>query len=103
MQQKTALNNKTIFQFFFKSCTKLLSYLLCLIILLNLKFYPNDNLSRKFVKDGADVLACPISQLCNLSIKLSKIAKAKLFYFKNFFYLKLLFLLDCCSYSCFKN
>ena len=42
-----------------------------------------DNLSRKFLKDGADVLALPISQLCNLSISLStfpqhcKIAKLK--------------------------
>ena len=30
-----------------------------------------DNLSGKFLKDGADVLALPISQLCNLSISLS--------------------------------
>ena len=42
-----------------------------------------DNLSGKFLKDGAHVLARPISQLCNLSIKLnffprrSKIAKVK--------------------------
>ena len=42
-----------------------------------------DNLSGKFLKDGADVLALPISQLCNLSISLStfpqqcKIAKLK--------------------------
>ena len=42
-----------------------------------------DNLSGKFLKDGADILARPISQLCNLSIKLSlfprscKIAKVK--------------------------
>ena len=42
-----------------------------------------DNLSRKFLKDGVHVLARPISQLCNLSIKLNsfprscKIAKVK--------------------------
>ena len=42
-----------------------------------------DNLSGKFLKDGAHVLAQPISQLCNLSIKLNsfprscKIAKVK--------------------------
>ena len=30
-----------------------------------------DNLSGKFLKDGAHVLARPISQLCNLSIKLN--------------------------------
>ena len=42
-----------------------------------------DNLSGKFLKDGVDVLALPISQLCNLSISLStfpqhcKIAKLK--------------------------
>ena len=31
----------------------------------------HDNLSDKFLKDGAHVLARPISQLCNLSIKLN--------------------------------
>ena len=42
-----------------------------------------DNLSGKFLKDGAHILARPISQLCNLSIKLDsfprscKIAKVK--------------------------
>ena len=42
-----------------------------------------DNLSGKFLKDGADILARPISQLCYLSIKLNsfprscKIAKVK--------------------------
>ena len=42
-----------------------------------------DNLSGKFLEDGADILARPISQLCNLSIKLGsfprrcKIAKVK--------------------------
>ena len=42
-----------------------------------------DNLSGKFLKDGAAVLAKPISQICNLSIKYShfptdcKIAKLK--------------------------
>ena len=42
-----------------------------------------DNLSSKFLKDGATVLAKPISQICNLSIKYSillpdcKIAKLK--------------------------
>ena len=42
-----------------------------------------DNQSRKFLKDGATVLAKPISQICNLSIKYSifpsdcKIAKLK--------------------------
>ena len=42
-----------------------------------------DYLSGKFLKDGADVLAPPIYQLCNISIKLNsfprscKIAKVK--------------------------
>ena len=42
-----------------------------------------DNLSGKFLKDGADVLALPISQVCNISISLStfpqhcKMAKLK--------------------------
>ena len=42
-----------------------------------------DNLSGKFLKDRATVLAKPISQICNLSIKYSifpsdcKIAKLK--------------------------
>ena len=42
-----------------------------------------DNLPGKFLKDGADILARPISQLCNLSINLNsfsrscKIAKVK--------------------------
>ena len=42
-----------------------------------------DNLSGKFLKDGADILARPIFQLCNLTIKLNlfsrscKIAKSK--------------------------
>ena len=42
-----------------------------------------DNLSGKFLKDGATVLAKPISQICNLSMKYSmfpsncKIAKLK--------------------------
>ena len=42
-----------------------------------------DNLSGKFLKDGTDILARPISQLCNLSVKLNsfprscKIAKVK--------------------------
>ena len=47
-----------------------------------------DNLSGKFLKDAAHVLARPISQLCNLSIKLNsfprscKIAKVKPFFKK---------------------
>ena len=47
-----------------------------------------DNLSGKFLKDGAHVLARPISQLCNLSIKLNffprscKSAKVKLLFKK---------------------
>ena len=46
------------------------------------------NLSRKFLKDGADILAGPISQLCSLSTKLNsrsrscKIAKVKTFFKK---------------------
>ena len=42
-----------------------------------------DDLSGKFLKDGTNILVRPISQLCNLSIKLNsfprscKIAKAK--------------------------
>ena len=41
------------------------------------------NVSGKFLQDGTDILATPISQLCNLSIKLNsfprscKIAKVK--------------------------
>ena len=47
-----------------------------------------DKLSGKLLKDGTDVLARPISQLCNLSIKLNsfrrccKIAKIKLHFKK---------------------
>jgi hypothetical protein len=47
-----------------------------------------DNLSGKFLKDGASVLALPITTLCNLSINLSevpdkcKIAKLKALYKK---------------------
>ena len=47
-----------------------------------------DNSSGKFLKDGADILARPISQLCKFSIKLSlfprscKIAKVKLLFKK---------------------
>ena len=46
------------------------------------------NLSCKFLKDGTDILARPISQLCNHSIKLNsfprscKIAKIKLLFKK---------------------
>ena len=45
-----------------------------------------DNLSQKFPKDGSDILARPISQLCDLSIKLNsfprscKIARVKLLF-----------------------
>ena len=47
-----------------------------------------DNLSGRFLKDGSKVLATPLAQICNLSIKLStvldecKIAKLKPFYKK---------------------
>ena len=47
-----------------------------------------DNLSRRFLKDGAVILALPISKLCNLSTKRSKfpldckIVKLKLLYKK---------------------
>ena len=47
-----------------------------------------DNISRKFLRDGASVLAKPITQICNLSIKLStfpsgcKTAKLKLLFKK---------------------
>ena len=47
-----------------------------------------DNLSGRFLKDGADILTIPITQLCNLSIKLShfpkdcKVAKLKPLYKK---------------------
>ena len=46
------------------------------------------NLSRKFLKDAADILAGPILQLCNLSTKLNsrprscKIGKVKTFFKK---------------------
>ena len=32
-----------------------------------------DNLSGRFLKDGSKVLATPITQICNLSIKLSAV------------------------------
>ena len=35
-----------------------------------------DNLSGKFLKDGADILAMPISQLCNPSIKLNLLPRS---------------------------
>ena len=47
-----------------------------------------DNLSSRFLKDGSKVLATPIAQICNLSIKLStvpvecKIAELKPLYKK---------------------
>ena len=47
-----------------------------------------DYVSGRFLKDGADVLATPITQICNLSIKLShfpkdcKLAKLKPLYKK---------------------
>ena len=41
-----------------------------------------DNLLDRFLKDGSKVLATPKSQTCNLSIKLSKIAKLKPLYQK---------------------
>ena len=34
-----------------------------------------DNISGKFIKDGAQALALPITQICNLSIKLSSFPK----------------------------
>ena len=34
-----------------------------------------DNLSGRFLKDGSKVLATPITQICNLSIKLSAVYK----------------------------
>ena len=42
-----------------------------------------DNMSGKFLKDGADILAIPVTQICKLSIKVSqflnscKLAKLK--------------------------
>ena len=47
-----------------------------------------DNVSGRFLRDGADVLGIPITQICNLSIKLShfpkdcKVAQLKPFYKK---------------------
>ena len=47
-----------------------------------------DNISGRFLKDGADILAIPVTQICNLSIKLShfppdcKLAKLKPIYKK---------------------
>ena len=35
-----------------------------------------NKLSGKFLKDGADILAKPISQLCNLSIKLNSFPRS---------------------------
>ena len=49
------------------------------------------SISREFLKDGVDILARPISPLCNLSIKLNlfpgslKTAKAKLLFKKTAF------------------
>ena len=34
-----------------------------------------DNVSGRFLKDGAEVLGIPITQICNLSIKLSHFPK----------------------------
>ena len=34
-----------------------------------------DNLSGRFLKDGADILTMPITQVCNLSIKFSHILR----------------------------
>ena len=34
-----------------------------------------DNISGKFIKDGAQALVLPITQICNLSIKLSSFPK----------------------------
>ena len=48
-----------------------------------------DNLSGKYLKDGANILARPISQLCNLPVRLNcfptscKIAKVKPFFYKS--------------------
>ena len=42
-----------------------------------------NNISGRFLKDGVDILAIPVTQICNLSIKLShfpnncKLAKLK--------------------------
>ena len=47
-----------------------------------------DDLSGRFLKDGADILTMPITQICNLSIKFShflkdcKVAKIKILYKK---------------------
>ena len=47
-----------------------------------------DNISGQFLKDGANILATPVTQICNLSIKLShlpydcKLAKLKHLYKK---------------------
>ena len=47
-----------------------------------------DDLSGRFLKDGADILTMPITQICNLSIKFSrfpkdcKVAKIKSLYKK---------------------
>ena len=47
-----------------------------------------DNISARFLKDGADILAIPVTQISNLSIKLShflnncKLAKLKPLYKK---------------------
>ena len=35
-----------------------------------------DNVSGKFLKDGANILARPISQLCNLSVKLNLLPRS---------------------------
>ena len=59
-----------------------------LTYLVNLSDNLSDNLFGKFLKDDADILARPISQLCNLSIKLNsfprscEVAKVKLLFKK---------------------
>ena len=40
-----------------------------------LKTFDTTNLSNRFVKDGTDMLSIPITQICNLSIKLSHFSK----------------------------
>ena len=50
-----------------------------------------DNVSGRFLKDGADVLGIPITQICNVSIKLSHFKILKILDPSHFYQLSLKF------------
>ena len=51
-----------------------------------------DNVSGRFLKDGADVLGIPITQICNVSIKLFHFKILKILDQSHFYQLSLKFL-----------